>query len=196
MVKITGEDLIKALRKRIPIENVFSGILLVFIFILFILISISPEEERFVKNMHVYYFMIFFLILIFIMQSSLRLNMDKQRKQKYRELTPSKIRDATKHTPSRLQKIIRENLHGGNYDGDKRNHQGLRNTFAERYSPEREKFFTPRSSYGNSTRYRPGVRARGYFNDSPHEDKLASDRKFYTPHRSKFNSKSLCSCIV
>lgn len=102
MDKHKTKQLVKIIMNRVHIENVFSLILLALIVILWFLTLLSHEQERFVKNMHIYYIMVIFTIMVFVMQASLCSNVSQNKTIKFRNLKPSKD----------TQRIMRENIFG------------------------------------------------------------------------------------
>ena len=177
MDRIPLNELVAVLKNRLPVENYFSAMLAFFVVLLWILIKISPEEERFIKDVFVHYVMVGFIILIVMMQASLRLRKAEQRHIKYRNLTPSK----------KLQRIIRENLMGTSHDADKKEQQGLRSTYGDQYTPDKTRFYSARSSLAfPTTRYRPGGRPQSFFDDFRRSDRFTVEKDYFTPKRSKF----------
>lgn len=175
MDRIPLNELVAALKDRFPVENYFSGMLAFFVLLLWILIKISPEEERFIKDVFVHYVMVGFMILIIMMQASLRLRKAEQRHIKYRNLTPSK----------KLQRIIRDNLMGPSHEAEKGTTR-IRSTYGDQYTPDKSRFYSARSSFAfPTTRYRPGGRPQSFFDDYRRSDKFTIQKDYFTPKRSK-----------
>jgi hypothetical protein len=137
MDRLKTKQLMSILKDKYSIENVFSSLIAALIVVLLFLMLISYEEERFVKNVHIHYIMVFFTIMIIIMQASLRLNTSDKKKIKFRNLKPSQDN----------QRIMRNNVFGG--IGDRSRSPIARGRYAEGYK-EKEVFYTPKSSYHNT----------------------------------------------
>ena len=73
MKKIEFKDLFGLFNHKTQIENVFSSILGFFILLLMVLTKICPEEQRVIGDLFISYVIVAFLILIGVMQASLRL---------------------------------------------------------------------------------------------------------------------------
>lgn len=166
MDKLKTKQLVKIIKSKFHIEHVFSVMLLALIVLLWFLMLLSNEQERFVKNMHIYYIMVIFTIMILVMQASLCSNASQNKPIKFRNLKPSKEN----------QRIVRENIFGR--VGDRSRSPLSRGRYAEGFK-ERDVFYTPKTSYHNTE-----VRHRNRHSPEIFETPFTSRFKLNTPGNS------------
>ena len=71
MDRLSLRGTLNYIKYRLPVETGFSILLLSLVFLLLSIVVLTSEEERFIKNLFVYYVVAVFIILISVLQASL-----------------------------------------------------------------------------------------------------------------------------
>lgn len=184
MSRISLNDLTPYIRTKIPIENLFSAMLGCFILLLSMIVVLTPENERFIKNVFIYYIIVLFLIIILVMQASSKLNKPQRNHVKYKNISPSK----------KIERLIRENIMGTKREPEPRPTHGLKSTYREPLTVEKDTFVTPRADFRHTTtRFRPGTGRPSFYGETPRRDIFADEHKFTTPRRDRFGESRYTS---
>ena len=143
----------------LPAEHVFSGLFATLIIALLLLMLISNESSRFIKNSFIYCIIILFLILVGILQIFLYKRTKYITSVRYKNLSPSK----------KIQEIIRSNFLSDN--AKRYAMQNMHGGYNDRFSDD--KFYTPTRQFEQERR--SGLTMQGLFNRSKYANSFDDD---------------------
>lgn len=155
MERIGPMEALRKLKKRLPVENVFSILLIVIAIVLWFISLLTDERTRIINDTFIHYFIIAVFVAVGYLQVSLRIKINANKKIKFKNIKP----------PRHIQQMIRNSIMGVGNETAAKPQQII--PHLDKGSPERDNFYTPRMSFGQPvSRFDRNVPRRSFGDES------------------------------